>query len=177
MLPRKRRSFQFSLSALLLLVTVAGALSYIFTRIPGLLLFVQLPVIVGLPCLPLLPACLSKRVDKKRSIGGYVIASGVLLSLHLAATVGWVHMLLREPFILDLVPFDSLVGATLNWTIPSTFGAVLVAIALPKTTCRNVSFAIGGILLAGAAVGFVLYGNYFFGEILRFPLRDHVWWL
>jgi hypothetical protein len=168
---------QFSLSALLLLVTMAGVISYVFTRKPGLLLFLHLPVVVGLPSLPLFPAILPKHENARRSMGGYVLAAGVLLALHLAATVGWVHMLLREPFTLDFVPFDSLVSATLNWTIPSTFGAVLIAIALPKTTCRNVGSAIGGILLAGVSVGFVLYGDYFFGEILGFPLREHVWWL
>lgn len=175
-MPQKLRSLQFSLSELLLFATAAGAIAYAFTRIPGLLLFLQLPLAVGLPCLPLLPALLPKRDDAKRSMGGYVIATGVLLVLHLAATAGLVHMLLREPFILDFVPFDSLVRLTLNWTIPSTFAAILVANALPRTTCRSLGFAIGAIMLAGASVGFVFYGNYFLGEILGPSLRYHVWW-
>jgi hypothetical protein len=172
---QKHRRSQFSLFALLAGVTAAGVITYLAIRMPWLIAFAQIAIILAVTSLPVVFVLLSKD-EGKRLMGLLLIGSGALLAVHLIATASCVQMLTRVPFLLDLHPFDNLIEITLNWTIPAGLFAIPLGLVLRKGAGSGVSFAIGAILLCGVAAGFIWYGNYFFSGLMGESLSEYVWW-
>jgi hypothetical protein len=118
---------------------------------------------------------LSRKFQK--AIGVALVVAGVLFVVHFLFVVLSIESLLRQPFLLDLNPFDGLMLDTLNWTVPSAVVGWLLAPALQRRLWRTPAFWIGGALIVSAAVAFVWYGHYFDAELLGVPLAEDVWWL
>jgi hypothetical protein len=175
----RRRRVQFSLATLLAIVT---ALSVFLSvgRWLGWQIVLYLADLAGLlavTSLPFVVVLLGRSNKGKGGIGGVIVVAGVLLVVHFVATVLSVELLLREPFVLDLVPFDGVMDSTLNCSLPSAAAGLLIALAFGKRIWRIPAFWIGGTLIAAGALAFVWYGHYFFGELLGDSLANNVWWL
>ncbi len=180
--PNRRRRWQFSLGALLAVVTAVSVLLSVgrwlgwgYLALPLLAAYVAgLGVVTFLPLVIVLMRMSSKF---QKAIGAALVVAGVLFAAHFLVVVLWLEWMLRQPMLWDVHPVDNLLEETLNWTVPSAPAAWLIAPALQRRLWRTPSFWIGGVLIVSAAVAFVWYGNYFFGTLLGDPLANNVWWL
>jgi hypothetical protein len=180
--PNRRRRWQFSLGALLALVTAVSVLLSVGRWIGwGYLALPLLAAYLGglgvVTFLPLMIVLMRLSRKSQKAIGVALVVAGVLFVMHLLFLVISIESLLRQPFLLDLHPYYGLMEGTLNWTVPSAVAGLLIAPALRKGLWRTPAFWIGGMLIVSAAVAFVWYGHYFFGTVVGDPLANNVWWL
>ena len=148
----------------------------VYLLLGAVIALAQIAVILAVISLPVIFVFVSRHDDGGRHMGRLLIGAGMLLGFHLTVTAAWGLMLMRVPMLLDPHPFDNLIQITLNWTIPAGLAGIPLGLVLRKTAWSNSGFAIGAILLSGVTVGFVWYGNYFFGELLGQSLSEYVWW-
>ena len=173
-----RQGVRCSLATLFAILTVFPVLlgvGYLLdSQILGLAYMAGL---LAMGSLPLVIVVLWWSGKGKGHIAGVVVAVGTLLAIHFVATVLSVESLLREPWILDLAPYDGVMWLTLNWSVPLALAGLLIAFAFRKGISRIPAFWIGWALIVCGAVAFIWYGYYFFGELLGESLADNVWWL
>jgi hypothetical protein len=109
-------------------------------------------------------------------VGHTIVAAGILLAAHLVLTATTVELLLRQPFVLDLVPYDGAVSFTMNIALPGSLLGLLIAALAPSQSPKRMVW-IGGLLLTFGNVAAIGYGHYFFGTLLGARLAAHVWWM
>jgi hypothetical protein len=157
----------FALAVILIALTGARAIAAL--QIAGMFG----AVIVAL--LPLLVVAMIRRGHWSAYGGNAIIVAGVVLMTHVALTAATVELLLRHPFVLDLIPYDGVVSSTLNFVVPGSLIGFLIASIAPER--RNRAFWFGGFLLAVGNAASIVYGHYFFCTLLGDRLAVHVWWM
>ena len=175
---------QFSLRTLLVVVTATSVLLAVGNWIGWwrLVALAQLGICIAhgvatvAPCMLILPGM---PLPNKKVVGNWAIALGVLFVLHVVATAIVVEMLLQTPMLLDLNPYDGVVQATLNWTVPYVaVGLLIVGFFWQQVRGSRACMAGCGMAAVGL-VAWVWYGHRFWCGYCGYDLSELseiVWW-
>ncbi|MEN6497305.1 MAG: hypothetical protein ABFD16_23660 [Thermoguttaceae bacterium] len=158
------------LSVILALGRTFGWHALYLADIAGLLLLTALPYVLALRSLILRTGINPTHVEQA------VLAAGILLAIHLAATTAAVEAMIRTPWTVDPHPYDSFIIDTLNVTLPSVVVGIAAGVSFARRLWCSPTFVVGIVLFAGAALGFVWYGSHFFG-LTGDSLGEHIWWI
>lgn len=159
-----------TLSVILALGRTFGWHTLYLADIFGLLLLTALPYVLALRSIILRTGINPMRVEQA------VLAAGVMLAIHLAATTAAVEATIRTPWTIDPHPYDNVIIDTLNVTLPSVVAGIAAGVPFARRRWCSPAFVVGIVLFAGAALGFVWYGSHFFG-LMGDSLGKHIWWI
>ena len=126
--------------------------------------------------LPLLVIAMLRSEDWSGRIGRILVAAGLLLTAHVSVTAILVFLLLRQPWVLDLSPYNSMIYVALNFAVPGS--SISLSIAVPracKSPTRLIWLGTAAITVGNSVA--LAYGYYFFAGLLQIRLSDNVWWL
>jgi uncharacterized membrane protein (DUF485 family) len=183
--PRVNRCPQFSLRALLIVVTATSVFLAVGSWIDWwrLVALAQLGIYLahGLatiaPFLLILPGM---PLPNEKVIGKWVVALGALFVSHVLATVIVVEMLLQTPMLLDLNPYDGVVQATLNWTVPYVAVGLLIAGFFWQQVRGSPACMAGCGLATVGLVAWLWYGHRFWCDYCGYDLSELseiAWWM
>ncbi|WP_442505677.1 hypothetical protein SH528x_004477 [Novipirellula sp. SH528] len=148
--------------------------AYAFRGIVGLQLVVMLPAV----CMTLLPIAvvmmIRRRVTMDR-IGQLIIAAGTLLVVHVALTAATVELLLRQSFVLDLIPYNRVISFTMNYVVPGTLLGFTIASLSQSSESKRFVWT-GGFVVAIGSIAAIAHGYYFFATLLGDDFASRVWW-
>ena len=99
-----------------------------------------------------------------------------MLLSHVSLTAATVELIVRQPFFLDLVPYDNVMAETINIVVPCSLAGLTIAFfATVRGQMKLV--VIASVVLALANLSAICYGHYFFATLLGDGLAAQAWWL
>lgn len=106
-----------------------------------------------------------------------LLAVASLQLICVALTAASLQQVLRQLWIFDLNPFDSIVQLMLNGLIPLTMTGVGIAFVRGQRSGTVRSFLPGIMTFLAAMSGWLWLGLYVFVTVLGDDLGEYVWWL
>ncbi len=131
----------------------------------------------GVIFLPALVFVLARSARGRGWIGTVFLAAGSLLIIHVIALWASVEFTLRQPWVLDVNPYDHLVSENLNWTLPAAVMGMCVALSLRRKIPPSNLYWVGVSLTACGCLALAWFGHYFFSTLMGSTLAKNVWWL
>lgn len=167
-----QRIARLAVGSVLLITLVA-------TTVTDGIAWVQFAGMFGGAFVALLPLAIAVMIHQplwSNRIGHTITAAGFVMVLHVTLTAATVELLLRQPFVLDLVPYGGVISLTLNIAVPGSLLGLAFAMLTPSLH-RTRQFWIGGLVLVVGNVVAIGYGYYFFDALLGDDLASNVWWI